>query len=151
MKYWQENRQRSLAELSLGAHILAYLITIIILIVVGNLKEYIFYTSTVVLMGTVLPAALFILLDYHYLQRWYSPRVMFWWNLFSPGLVLVRYFGSGKRERRTVSAGAGPDCPHDGYQPGRDYGVRSSSEYCLCQQPAGTDIWFKSPCNAGII
>lgn len=81
MKDWQEKRQKSLAELSLGAHIMAYLITIIILIVVANLKEYTFYTSTIILVGTILPATIFILLDYHFLQQGDKQRVLLWWNI----------------------------------------------------------------------
>ncbi|UNC92250.1 hybrid sensor histidine kinase/response regulator [Candidatus Contubernalis alkaliaceticus] len=81
MKDWQEKRQKSLAELSLAAHIMAYLITIIILIVVANLKEYTFYTSTIILMSTILPAAIFILMDYHYFQRGHKQSVLLCWNI----------------------------------------------------------------------
>lgn len=78
---WQELRQKNLLEMSLVAHVLAYLITIIILIVVGNLTEYTFYVSTLLLGSIVLPAALFILLDYHYFQQVYNRSILSWWNI----------------------------------------------------------------------
>lgn len=81
MKDWQKKRQRNLAELSLVAHILSYMITIIILIVIANLKDYTYYTTTIIFVGTLLPAAAFILLDYQYFQRKYERPALKWWNI----------------------------------------------------------------------
>ncbi|UNC93031.1 hybrid sensor histidine kinase/response regulator [Candidatus Contubernalis alkaliaceticus] len=102
MKNWQKKRQKSLAEVNLVTHILAYLVTVIILIFVANLKEYTFYTSTILLTGTVSPAAVFILIDYHFLQRKYRYPVLLWWNIAKHTLlfiIITMVLASSQREQ----------------------------------------------------
>ena len=88
MKDWKLKREKSLGELSLVAHILAYLVTISILIVIYNLKEFSYYASTFLLIGTILPAALFILLDYR-IQQIHKHYVLKWWNIAKHTVLFI--------------------------------------------------------------
>ncbi len=82
MKDWRKKRKENLAELTLGTHILAYLLAIIILVSAETFfEEYTFNTTCILLISTVLPAAVFVLLDYHFLQGSYDSRVMRVWNI----------------------------------------------------------------------
>lgn len=86
MQEWQRERKEKLADLTLGAHIFAYLIAVAIficnepiygdIIYVDNL-----YISTVKFIGVLLPAAAFILLDVHFLHRKSGERSVFIWNV----------------------------------------------------------------------
>ncbi|MEW5785488.1 MAG: ATP-binding protein [Bacillota bacterium] len=65
----------------MSSHILAYLVAIIILITGKSMEKFTLSAAAFLLVGTVFPAALFIMLDYRFLQREFSRRVMLAWNI----------------------------------------------------------------------
>ncbi len=88
MKDWKVKREKILGEMSLVAHILAYLVTISVLIVIYNLREFSYYASTFLLIGTILPAVLFILLDYR-VQQIRKHHVLKWWNMAKHTMLFI--------------------------------------------------------------
>jgi PAS domain S-box-containing protein len=89
MNDWRKEREDNLAELNLGAHILAYLVVIIILITGTSIDGYDFSTSAILLIGTVLPAAGFILLDYRFSHGEYGSRFLLGWNIAKHTLLFA--------------------------------------------------------------
>lgn len=88
MKDWRKRRQDSLSEFTLSAHILVYLITIIIFITGTSIEQYTFYSATILLVVIVLPSAFLILLDIHFLNKKYGRRVMNVWNIIKHTFLL---------------------------------------------------------------
>ncbi len=88
MQEWLKKREANLAELTLVAHILAYLIMIIIILVREPSDQDIF-TATTLFIVTILPAAIFIVLDYIFLQKDYGHNAILAWNIFKYAALFV--------------------------------------------------------------
>lgn len=72
MQDWQRERKEKLADLTLGAHIIAYLIAVAVFICnkpihINHMNNL--YDATIKLSGILFPAAAFILLDVFFLYR----------------------------------------------------------------------------------
>ncbi|MEW5922306.1 MAG: diguanylate cyclase [Bacillota bacterium] len=80
MQEWQKKREENLKELTLGTHVLAYLIAVVIFISSDPGKEYDLNSFTAVLMGILIPAAVFITLDYYFMQDKNGQRALPAWN-----------------------------------------------------------------------
>lgn len=97
MKDWRKKRKIKLAELTLSAHLLAYMIAIVVIVANRSMEDYSFSTSTMLLLGIILPVAFLVLLDLHFIQKTYSARVIMFWNiakhvvLFT--VITTLYFG----------------------------------------------------------
>jgi len=87
MQGWQEKRREDLIELNLVAHVIAYLVAMFTLVFIAPFGEHRIDLHCLFTLMLLIPATLFILLDYHYLQRQdLSPRFILVWNL-------VKYLG----------------------------------------------------------
>ena len=81
MQEWQRERKEKLADLTLGAHIIAYLIVLVIIICSEPIKInhiYDLYNSTLKLCSILFPAAAFILLDDYLLHRKEQGSMITW-------------------------------------------------------------------------
>jgi len=78
-----------LLELDLGAHIMAYLVAVLTLIISHPLEEYTFTTSAILLVSIVIPAAAFVLLDYYFTGRENTPAFNLGWNLVKHAAIFV--------------------------------------------------------------
>ena len=81
MQEWQRKRSEKIADLVLGAHLLAYLFTVSIFIL--RLPRGYSYPSLIaVLLGFFVPATLFAYLDYYFFNSWRSAeqknRLLLW-------------------------------------------------------------------------
>ncbi len=81
MHNWQKKREESLSELTLSAHVLAYLIAVIIFIASDPRVIYNFNFFTALLIGFLIPASVFIALDYHFMQGKNVQRALPVWNI----------------------------------------------------------------------
>lgn len=77
---WQQQRNEKLAELTIGTHILAYLIITVIFIVSDPSRDHSYNFTSPVLMGILIPIAVFIVLDCHFMQDHKGRRVLTVWN-----------------------------------------------------------------------
>ncbi len=85
MQAWQQERKVKLADLTLGAHVMAYLIAVVIFLCNERLYAFTLYASnlyitTVKFISVLIPAAAFILLDVHFLHRDSRERSVIIWN-----------------------------------------------------------------------
>lgn len=81
MQEWQRKRSEKIADLLLGAHLLAYLFTVSIFIL--RLPRGYSYTNLIaILLGFFVPATLFAFLDYYLFNSWRSAeqknRLLLW-------------------------------------------------------------------------
>jgi len=80
MQEWLQKRKVDLAEITLNAHLIAYLIVMVV--VIENISwGYSFQESPIILLITI-PATVFIILDYHFLHKDYGDIAIFIWNIF---------------------------------------------------------------------
>ncbi len=89
MQEWQQERKEKLADLTLGTHIFAYLIAVVIFVSKEPVQIYNLYSSTIKFIGVLLPAAGFILLDAYFLHRRDRQRAVLIWNVVKHLALLV--------------------------------------------------------------
>lgn len=89
MQEWQKKREEKLAELTLGAHVLAYLIAVATFIASDPRKYEDIYTFAVLLIGILIPAAVFIVLDYYFLQDRNGKNTLLVWNISKHAVLFV--------------------------------------------------------------
>jgi diguanylate cyclase (GGDEF)-like protein/putative nucleotidyltransferase with HDIG domain len=91
MQHWQKERKEKLADLVLGTHIIAYLITVGVFFMYEanpfSLQNWL------IALSLIIPAAIFILLDYFFLQRGKGKHTLIYWNIIKhSGLFLLITF-----------------------------------------------------------
>ncbi len=87
MQGWQQQRKERLAELALSTHVLAYLLVIALFIASDSGKAVSYNFSSPIFMGVLVPAALFIVLDYYFLREQQGRPALAVWN-FTKQVVL---------------------------------------------------------------
>ncbi|RJX28274.1 MAG: diguanylate cyclase [Dethiobacter sp.] len=83
MQEWQRQRSEKIADLVLGAHLLAYLLTLSVFIV-RLPRSYSYPSLNAVLLGFFVPATVFIIIDYYLLSNFTSSRqknMLLCWNI----------------------------------------------------------------------
>ncbi len=90
MKDWKAQRKDKLKDLTLGAQYLAYLLTVLTL-VVGTIREkHSFSTSSQLLIGFLLPSVMLILfLDYQLMKKEYERKFLLFWNIVKYSLLFA--------------------------------------------------------------
>ena len=89
MQEWQQERKEKLADLTLGTHIFAYLIAVVIFVSKNPVQLDNLFFSTIKFIGVLLPAAAFILLDVYFLHRSGRERAVLIWNVVKHLALLV--------------------------------------------------------------
>ena len=90
MPDWQKEREDKLADLTIGANLLAYLLTVSAFVICLP-RSYSFNDFYLVLLGIFLPATAIIAVDYYlfYHASGSSPKRMFIWNITKQGALFL--------------------------------------------------------------